>query len=179
MDTGQRRTWGILTFVYMFGMIGIMTPGTGFLAYLAWTESAPFLWWVTGFSAVYLAGFVWFTFRQLAHFRRGNVLLAGPTTEMLRGRIIYLELELFAWVGRPPLFAMAVANVGAVCFVAWVIYLGVFPLGLTILVAWCAFMTVLCVFGAHRVKVLRREMAETQALLATLEIELPTESEPV
>lgn len=151
-------------------MTGTALFAGGALFQLVFATSTP---WTTRLPGAIVVGailvlFLRFCRRQWLAVGVADALLTGTAADLVRGRQALLEVELYAWASRSARFCeLVVGPLGVLCTTLWwwagnvSIWL---PVGLAAVLA--SFST----YGRfRRMPRLRREIADLQALAATLE----------
>ncbi len=166
LETGKLRREVTWTFVLMTA-IALLAGGSLFR--LVFAASTP---WTTLLSGVIVVGvslvlFLRFFRRQWLAVRAADALLTGTPVELVQGRQALLEVEFYAWTGRSARFAeLLIGPVGILFATAWW-WIGTVSVWLP--VALALGLVSFSAYGRlHRIPRLRQEIAELDALVATL-----------
>ena len=167
LATGKLRREISWSFVLM---TGIALFAGGALFQLVFVASTP---WTTRLPGAVVLGAIFVLFLRFCHRQWlavgvADALLTRTPADLVRGRQALLEVELYAWASRTARFCeLVVAPVGVLCATAWW-WAGNVSIGLPVALALA-----LACFSTYsrlqRIPKLRGEIAELEALAATLE----------
>ena len=119
-----------------------------------------------GYGALFIL-WLWYFRRQWRAVQAADALLTGHSVDLVRGRRVLLEIELYSWASRPArFFELLVGPAAILGATAWW-WLGNTSVWLPL--ACAALLGSVSAYGRlHRIPRLRREIAELEELASTL-----------